>query len=270
MRKSLLTGLLILPLLVFGGNENLPVGARSVGIGHASVNLQDIWSAHHNQAGLASLTQIGGGIYYESRFTMKELSLKGGVAAIPFEFGTFGVSVTSFGYKLYSESKFGLAYAMKLSDKVRMGVQINYHRTQIAEGFGNSGHLTGEVGIQADITDQLSVGAHIYNPTLTSQAEYNDERIPTNIRLGAQYQFNDKFFISVEGHQNIYDRAGFRAGMEYRVIDQLYLRGGISTNPTLANFGFGVKLKKFFIDVASSYHATLGFSPQISLSYNMF
>lgn len=271
MKKSLLTALCCLPLIVFGGNENLPIGSRSVGLGHASVNLQDIWSAHHNQAGLASLQNIGGGIYYESRFTMKELSLKGGVVALPFEFGTFGVSVTSFGYKLYSESKVGLAYAMKLGENVRMGVQFNYHRTQIAEGYGNANHFTGELGVQADVTDELSIGAHVYNPTLTSQAEYNDERIPTTIRLGAQYQFNDKFFLSVEGHQNIYDKAGFRAGLEYQVIEQLYLRGGVSTNPTMASFGFGVKLKKkFFIDVASSYHATLGFSPQVSLSYNMF
>ena len=270
MKRSFLTILLLLPFLLFAGNENLPVGGRSMGLSHASVNLQDIWAAHHNQAGLAGLKEIGGGIYYESRFTMKELSLKGGVAAVPFGFGTFGVSVTSFGYKLYSESKFGLAYAMELSENVRMGVQLNYHRTQIAEGYGNAGHFTGEVGIQADLTDELSVGAHVYNPTLTSQAEYNNERIPTTIRLGAQYQFNENLFIAVEGMQNIYDRPSFRVGLEYHLIEQLYLRGGISTNPTLASFGFGVKLNRFFIDVASSYHATLGFSPQLSLSYNPF
>lgn len=270
MKKSILVGLLALPLLLFGGNENLPVGARSVGIGHASVNLQDIWAAHHNQAGLATLEAIGGGIYYESRFMMRELSLKGGVAAVPFEFGTFGVSVTSFGYELYSESKFGLAYAMKLSDKLRMGVQLNYHRMQIAEGYGNAGFLTGEIGLQADVTDELSIGAHIYNPTLTEQTEYNNEKIPTTIRLGAQYQFNENFFIAVEGMQNIYDRPSMRVGLEYHLIEQLYLRGGISTTPTLASFGFGLKLKKFFIDVASSYHSSLGFSPQVSLSYNMF
>lgn len=270
MKKLLLILFASLPVLAFGGNENLPIGARSVGMSHATVNVQDIWSAYHNQAGLASLTKIGGGVYYESRFTMKALSLKGGVAAVPFEFGTFGVSVSSFGYQLYSETKFGLAYAMKLSENIRIGAQLNYHRTQIAEGYGNAGYFTGEIGIQADVIEGLSIGAHIYNPTLTSQSDYNNERIPTTIRLGAAYQFNERFVLSVEGHQNIYDRTQFRAGLEYRVIDQLYLRGGISTNPTLASFGFGVKLKNFFIDVASSYHATLGFSPQISLSYNMF
>lgn len=270
MKQFILTGLLLLPILTWAGNENLPIGARSVGIGHASVNLQDIWSTHHNQAGLASLTEIGGGIYYESRFLMRELSLKGGAFALPFEFGTFGVSVTSFGYELYSESKFGLAYAMKLSEKLRMGVQMNYHRTQIAEGFGNASHFTGEIGLQADVTEELSIGAHVYNPTFTEQAEYNNEKIPTAIRLGAQFQFNENFFMAVEGFQNIYDKPGLRVGMEYHVIEQLYLRGGISTAPTLASFGFGLKLKKFFIDVASSYHSTLGFSPQVSLSFNMY
>ena len=83
-------------------------------------------------------------------------------------------------------------------------------------------------------------------------------------------KFNENFFMAVEGFQNIYDKPGLRVGMEYHVIEQLYLRGGISTAPTLASFGFGLKLKKFFIDVASSYHSTLGFSPQVSLSFNMY
>jgi hypothetical protein len=270
MKATVVIAFVLFPFMLLAGNENLPVGARSSAMGHASVNIADIWAAHHNQAGLASLTKIGGGVYYESRFTMAELSLKGGVAALPFEFGTFAVSVSSFGYRLYSESKFGLAYGMKLAENLRMGVQMNYHRTQIAEGIGNSGFFTGEIGLQGDINDELSIGAHIYNPTLTQQAEYNNEKIPTTIRLGAQYQFNEQFFLAVEGMQNIYDRPSLRVGMEYHVIEQLYLRGGVSTTPTLASFGFGLKLNNFFIDVASSYHSTLGFSPQISLSFNMF
>ncbi|TVR40523.1 MAG: hypothetical protein EA392_03700 [Cryomorphaceae bacterium] len=270
MRTPVAIVLLLFPLWLKAGNENLPVGARSSAIGHASVNLQDIWAAHHNQAGLANLEKIGGGIYYESRFTMRELSLRGGLAALPTDIGTFAVSVTTFGYELYNESKFGLAYAMPLSDNLRMGVQLNYHHTHIAEGIGNLSHFTGEIGLQADITDELSIGAHVFNPTLTQMAEYNNERIPTAIRLGAQYQFNENFFLAVEGFQNIYDRPSMRIGMEYHVIEQLYLRGGVGTTPTLASFGFGLKLKNLFIDLASSYHSTLGFSPQVSLSYNMF
>jgi hypothetical protein len=268
MRLFLL--LLLFPLAAFAGNENLPVGARSSALNHASVNLQDIWSIHHNQAGLAKLEKIGGGIYYESRFTMKELSLKGGVLAIPTKLGTFGVSVSSFGYKLYSESKFGLAYAMELSEFLRAGVQLNYHNTHLGEGYGNFNAFTGEIGIQADITPDLSLGAHVYNPTLTKMADYNDERIPTMLRLGAQYKIGEKVLLAAEANKNIYDKASFKAGLEYRVTEMLYLRGGVGTEPTLASFGFGLKMKKFFIDVASSYHSTLGFSPQVSLSYNPF
>jgi hypothetical protein len=261
---------LLLPVYSFAGNENLPIGARSSAIGHASLNLQDIWSIYHNQAGLANLEKIGGGIYYESRFTMKELSLKGGVVAIPTKFGTFGVSVTSFGYKLYNESKYGLAYGMKLGDKLRGGVQLNYHQTRLGEGYGNFNAISGEIGLQADISDEFSIGAHVYNPTFTKMAEYNNERIPTALRLGAMYKVNKKVFFAAEAYKNIYDRASFRAGIEYQVVDILYLRGGIGTEPTLASFGFGLKLKNFFVDVASSYHSTLGFSPQVSISYNPF
>jgi hypothetical protein len=258
------------PLATFAGNENLPVGARSAALNHTSVNLQDIWSTHHNQAGLASLTNIGGGIYYESRFTMKELSLKGGAVALPLKFGTFGLSVSSFGYSLYSESKVGLAYAMKLSEFFRAGVQLNYHNTHFGEGYGNINSFTAEVGIQADITEHLSMGAHVFNVSFTKMTDYNNERIPTILRIGAQYQVGEKAIVAAEVDKNIYDKASFKAGIEYHVTEILYLRGGVGTEPTLASFGFGLKFNHFVVDLASGYHANLGFSPQISLSYNPF
>jgi hypothetical protein len=45
------------------------------------------------------------------------------------------------------------------------------------------------------------------------------------------------------------------------------VRGGISTNPGIYSFGFGVDYKKLRVDFSSSVHNVLGYSPQISLIY---
>src|SRR5437879_770897 len=87
------------------GNEDYPVGGRSSAMGNASVSLADVWSAHHNQAGLGFEKNISAGVYYENRFLLKELGVKGAVIALPEKGGTFGLCVTNFGYSLYSEKK---------------------------------------------------------------------------------------------------------------------------------------------------------------------
>lgn len=249
------------------GNDNHPVGGRSAGMAHSSVTLSDVWAGHQNQAGLIGLKSTTAGIFYENRYLIPELSLKAGIVAMPFKNGVFALSVSNFGFTLYNESKVGLAYAMKISDKVSAAVQLDYLNTQIGEGYGNKSALAGEAGIRAELTDALTIGAHIFNPTRAKLSEYNDERVPTIMRLGVDYKFSEKVFVSVETLKDMDHKAVFKAGLEYHVIEQLYLRTGISTNPALNTFGFGLELKQFKIDFATSLHSVLGYSPQLSLTY---
>ena len=62
-RVSLLFFLIVLSGTIIARNDNLPVGARSAGIGNSSVALSDVWSLQHNQAGLANLKYLEVGIY---------------------------------------------------------------------------------------------------------------------------------------------------------------------------------------------------------------
>ena len=249
------------------GNDNHPIGGRSGGLAHSSVTLSDVWSGHHNQAGLTGLTSTTAGIFYENRYLLPELSLKAGIVAVPLKNGAFGLSFSYFGFALYNESKVGLAYAQKIGNKVSAAVQLDYLNTRIAEGYGSKGLFAGEAGIQAHLTNNLTIGVHIFNPTRTKLAEYNNERVPTIMRLGLDYKFSKKVFVSVETEKDAGHKAVFKAGLEYHVIEQLYLRTGISTNPGLNTFGFGLELKQFKIDFASSLHSVLGYSPQLSLTY---
>lgn len=251
------------------GNENYSIGGRSAGLANASLTLTDLWSVHHNQAGLAYLEKISAGIFYENRYLLSELSVKGGVAAIPTKSGVFGVSISSFGYSAYSENKYGVAYARKLSDKFSVGIQLNYLSTQLSEPYGNKSVLAGEIGFRAQLTNELSAAAHIFNPTRAKLADYNDERTPTILRFGLGYAFSEKVTVVAEAEKDIDYAPAIKAGIEYYVIEQLYLRAGVGSKPFTSAFGFGLKLKQFQLDFASTFHQTLGYTPQVSLSYDI-
>ena len=250
------------------GNENFSIGARSSAMGNASVSLSDVWSAHHNQAGLGFERNVSAGVYYENRFLLKELALKGVVVSLPVKAGTFGLCVTNFGYSLYKENKYSLSFAKAFGDKLSIGVAMDYLTTKIAEGYGSKGLLAAEIGIQSKPIKGLTIGAHVFNPTRAKIAEYNNERLPTILRLGADYNFSDKIILAVETEKDISQKAIFKAGLEYKAVKEFYLRLGIATNPTLSSFGFGLNLKNFKIDFSANYHQTLGVVPQLGLTYS--
>ncbi len=269
MKRPLLILFLFTTLLASAGNENWHLGARSAGMAHSSVTLFDVWSTHHNQGGLGWLENPTAGVYFENRFGLPELSQMGAAAAVPVGSGAFGLSYSGFGWSLYKENKVGLAYGMKFNEKISGGIQANYHSMRLPNNYGASATLTVEAGIQARVTEELTIGAHLFNPTRAKLNEFNDERIPTIMRVGVGYRFSDRLLLTCEAEKDIEFNGIFRAGLEYMPGEKVYLRGGIATNPGIVAFGVGLKLDALKVDLASTWHQVLGFSPQISLSYDL-
>ena len=241
-------------------------GARSAGLGGASVSFSDLWSVQNNQAGLGFQKTFAGGIVFQNPFMLKELSTKGFGLAVPVKGGTFGLCVSNFGYSVYSENKIALAFGKSFGEKISAGISMNYLSTNISE-YGKKNSFIAEMGIQAKPIKNLTIGVHLFNPTKTKLASYNDERIPTIMRLGFDYKFSEKVFVAVETEKDIEKKAMVKAGLEYKLIKELYLRAGVSSNPSLSCFGIGINLKQFRLDISSAYHSILGFSQQIGLIY---
>jgi len=259
---------LFLSSLLFAGHDNTPQGGRSAAMANASVALSDFWSLQNNQAGLAYYNHLAAGFYYENRYLTQELSLKSGGFVIPTNSGNFGLNLTYFGYSKYNESKVGISFARSFGKVLAIGLQLDYLYTSIADGYGNKGLVTFELGLLSKINDHLTLGAHIYNPTNAKLAEYDDERIPAILKVGAAYSFDNNILISVEAEKDTEHDPILKFGLEYQIIEKIFVRGGVSSNPGLYSFGFGLNLDKLKIDFSSTIHQTLGYSPQISLYYN--
>ncbi len=243
-------------------------GARGAAMGDAAVAFQDINSAFSNQAGLGFMENMSFSIGSDRRFFTNEIGSYSLAFAYPVQkTGTFGLAVNYYGFSGYNEQRIGLAYARKLSDKLSIGAQFDYLGFSIPE-YGSKSIFTFEFGLQAQLIENLAIGVHIFNPT--RQEVVPDENIPTVFRLGTAYTPNKKLVISGELEKDIEHPIQFKAGIEYFIVDILALRAGLSTNPTQNSFGIGLKLNNGFkLDLASSYHYTLGFTPALSLAYDI-
>jgi len=270
---------LLSPVILCSSNSNHPIGGRSAGLGNASSALTDFWSVHNNQAGLGSLNTPAAGLYYENRFLANELSLKAAAFVLPTKSGNFGISFNSFGYVNYNEMKAGLAYGRKFSKVFSAGVQLDYLRTHIAENYGNKDAFTFEIGVQTELTKQLTLAAHVFNPIRVKIQSETDDRVPAVFKLGIAYELSEKLLITLETEKDSDFKPLIRGGMEYQVVEMATVRMGYSTLPSTSgsesfsiasvySFGFGLNINKFVLDLSSSWHQTLGWLPMLSFIYN--
>lgn len=214
---------------------------------------------------MAFQEEISFSLYAEQRFLQSELGYYAGGLTLPTQSGVFGLAVNYSGFDLYNEKKLGLAYGRLFTKNISGGIQIDYLSTSITE-YGTAGALTFELGLMIKLSQQLSAAAHVFNPVPISSG-FQDEKIPTLFRLGLSYEPGEKIILLAEAEKDIDRPARIKAALEYKIVDALHLRGGVATNPSQYSFGVGLNVQHLKIDIASSYHQILGFTPGLSVNY---
>lgn len=243
------------------------LGARFAGMGHASTTLVDLWSVRANQAGLAGLEAPVAGAYYQQHWLAKDLPMQGLAFALPTGNGTIAVNAGSFGRNLYTERTFGLAYAMRFGEDLRAGVELDYLDVRLGEDYGSRAVMTAAFGVQARVAKGLWIGAHINNPGRARLGGPYEERLPTVLRAGMGYTFSDKVLLTVEAAKDIDRRERFHTGVEYRPVEGLFLRTGVSSGPVQAHFGAGLRFGRTDIDLAVAARSQLGLTPMVSINH---
>ena len=249
-------------------NTLINIGGRSAAMGRTGVASSDFWSVNNNQAGLAFVEKSGVGFFYQNLYMMNDLNYNQASAILKTYHGGFGLNVSYFGYSQYNEKKIGLAYGMQLGKRLAIGAQLDYLHTYIAQDYGSKGVVSFEIGMMAKITDELTLGAHVFNPLRAKLAEYNDERIPTLLKLGLNWDLSADFTAAIEAESDMNHPLVLKAGLEYNIMDLMYARIGVSNSPNIFSFGVGLYFGGFKIDFSSSMHQVMGYSPQFSAIYN--
>ena len=247
-----------------------PAGARNTGMGACSVALSGFWNINNNQAGMVGVKKFSAGINYEERFGMNQLSTKSIAVVVPSRFGVLGAGMDYYGYALYHETKFGLAYAKAITPHLRAGVKLDFFQTAVGDHYGSNNDMSFELGIQYDISKNLTFGGSVFNPIPKSASAEVYFKLPFIYRIGLAYRFSKNLLVTVEVDKNSdFSFYEMRAGVEYIVQNRYFFRTGLGTNYEIFTAGFGYKQKRFSFDLGAALHQTLGISPQVSLIYSL-
>lgn len=270
----LLAGFISLANLPGGGGN----GGRAVGLGGAVSGIRGFCSLFNNQAGMAGVQSIVAGSGFENRFLMTETARSSFGLLVPFNHSALGVSLQHFGYSRFREITFGLAYARSFSEKFSVGMQLDYLGYALAEGYGRSGGVTFEGGIQVMLSDDLILGMHVFNPLGINVLPNRGEEPVIVLCIGLGYRISNLISLYGELEKNLKYKTAIKAGLEYDIQEKASIRIGYITFPARSDatefsyssafcFGTGFILNRLHLDLGISMNTVLGWSPVISATY---
>jgi hypothetical protein len=239
--------------------------ARSQALAGNTVMNEGVFALFGNSAGLAKAKSIQAIATVESPFLLEELQRGGFGFLLPLENSAFSLKASTFGLEDYRETQLSLGYSRLLSSNLSIGAELIYWNNRIPE-YGNRDLLTFAIGMQANLSPTVQVGAHLYNPI---RADISDnETTYSTLQVGGSYRPSDRLSIMAEVYKDVDFPAQVRAGIDYEIDPRFAIRLGVGTLSTLYSFGVGVQLfPGWFVDIAASRHEFLGFSPGFSLRY---
>jgi len=258
----------IIFLISVKASAQVNLGARFNAMASGAVALSDVWSVQHNQAGLATVKRLSVAVSYEKPFAGYNLKSQSAAIVVPVQHHVFGMSVQQYGNLVYSYQNAGLSYARSFGDQLYAALTFNYHTLKI-DNYGNAHSYSVAAGLQYRKTDRLTLGAHLSTPGFRDFDQEPELPVSTQIQVGASYYFTDKLVLAISVDKDLREAIDVRTGAEYKVIKALSLRGGLSANPFKQYAGFGLNYKKLNIDLSVSSQPVVGYSPQISLSYEL-
>lgn len=253
--------------MVISQSLKKPIAASYIGLGAYSMHQVDVFSVTSNQAVLAQIKNTSAGVYGEKRFLLAETNMYSAIIAMPTKDGNFAFQADYFGFKNYSESQLGVAYARSVGKNLDLGIKFNYYSFRIP-GFESPSGINFEIGAIAHLTEQLNVGIHFYNPVGGKLSKTENDKLSSVYSFGLGYEASDNFLISVEMVRQEDLPVNVNVGMEYDFAKQFFARFGIATENSSPFAGAGVCWNNFRIDVSASYHPQLGVSPGLMLIMN--
>jgi hypothetical protein len=240
-------------------------GGRSTALSNSVSAMPCADAVFQNPATLVSLKRPMATITTEMRFGVTELRPIGVGFIQPTKSGVFGFSLQHFGFSAFREQKLGLALARRFSDKLDVGIQLDYIHLN-APNYGNAHLLTFEIGCNTLITKDLTLAVFVYNPLAVRLSP--EERTPSVFRLGTAYIVNSYVTIALELEKTLVDAANFSFGLDYKITDMVSVRCGYSSLPARFSLGIGYTWNKNFVmDFGLAHQALVGSIPAVSLTY---
>ena len=259
--------IIILALCNFCSGQILS-GARQTGLSYSDIALTgNIFSLFSNPAGVENISNPELAVFYSpSPFGMKELST--GYAAVTNDFEVFRATAgySIYGFELYKENSFYLGLSKTFSGRIYTGFTLSLTNISI-KNYGSTSVFRLNLGMIYSVSEFVNLGFTIQNLT-RSKVKNDDKPMPVCYDFGVSVFPIKDISVNIAAEKEIYFETSFRFGIEYRIIEYLALRSGLTTEPDTFSAGMGIYYSFLNISYAFRNHNELGMTHQIELVIN--
>lgn len=241
----------------------VPHGADAMGIAFAVTASPGHWNCFHNQALLTAAPSTGFSFGLENRFMMPALSSKAVSAVFALRPAPLGLVATHYGNADYYRLFTGVGSAVKITDAVALGIQVDYISEHGIGEYRDVSHVTFETGVTCLISPALTVGVHLFNPL----APLNT--LPSSIEAGLSWRQSDGLFLTLTGSKVSNEPLSVQCGISWDVLKRLTLRTGYMSSPSAFAFGIGFRTGRLQADAGFLLNSVTGVTSSVSITWTI-
>lgn len=241
----------------------VPHGAGELGMAFSSSAFPGHWSCFHNQALLVKQSATSVACALETRYMLPSLSSKAISLTVAGNTAPLGIIMTHYGNGDYYRIFSGVGSAVKITDGLALGIQIDYLTERSIGDYRDLSHITFEVGAIMDITSGITVGLHILNPLASLNS------MPSSVNAGVAWHHSDDLCFAAELSKVTDEPLSFHGGISWRVMDKLVLRSGYISSPSAFALGTGFIAGRIQIDAGFLIYSVTGITSSVSFIWKI-
>lgn len=225
----------------------------------------DVFSFLSNPAAISFLKAASCGFFAEQRFLVPGLAYAGVGLGLPFKKQAAGLDIRYLGMPQSGTTEAGLSVSQKLGAHAAAGLQFRYRKSHAA-GYAATQSLDYTLGAVGQLATGFYFGISVTNLHLSFTPRPKDFQ-ETMFRLNLGSDISKDLFLgfSLEQASGLPPQA--TAVLQYRIVPYLLTRFGAATGNRQVFFGCGYLFKNLRLDVYTSLHPQLGFSPGVQLMF---
>ncbi len=225
-------------------------------------NMQDPSAAIYNPAALAAADRLSVSLSTERRFML--ISSADISALIPHSGGAFLGRMRFSGQTYHSQAEVGLGYGQKLTEVVRIGIQLGYLMDRMP-GYSTTGTPVTEAGIVLKLTDRLITGMHMRKlVSLSGKAALSGDLY----EAGIGYEFSKHFATALVIRKQQHRKVACQGGVDYAPGQAVFFSLGFTSDEGGWQFGSGIRRARYNAVAWLTMHPQLGISPGITITFH--
>ncbi|MDM8001807.1 MAG: hypothetical protein QUS66_02695 [Bacteroidota bacterium] len=241
----------------------VPHGPSSMGLAFAVTATPGHWNCFHNQALLTSVAASGFSASLENRFMMPALSSKAISAVFTFKPAPLGLVATHYGNADYYRIFTGAGSAVRITEGISLGVQVDYITEHGAGEYRDVSHITFETGMICLISPALTLGVHLFNPVSPLNT------LPSSIDAGLHWKQSEDLFLTLGGSKVSNEPLSIQCGIGWNVLEKMVIRSGYMSSPSSFAFGMGFLTGRLEADAGFLLNTTTGVTSSVSVTWTI-